>query len=161
MIEIMRELYWIDFVMVCNPALDEYSGEYVELCRTASSLPNCTFYSQLSFSATDQLFTTIRLLVNTSVSEGFPNTFLQAAMHSVPIVSIAANPDEILNRFSMGFCTNGDVESLKQILKQLVEDDALAESIGRNGYEYVAANHDVTAQAQVLMQLLEVTSRRV
>lgn len=154
MIDIMRELQWIDFVMVCNPAMDDRSASFMAVREAASALSNCTFIELLDFAAMNELYADTRVLVNTSVSEGFPNTYIQAAMQSVPIVSLEANPDDILHRYAMGYCTYGDIEALKQRLVEFCANDDLTTTMGRNGHEYVAKNHDITKQAQQFISLL-------
>ncbi len=53
------------------------------------------------------------LLVNTSLSEGISNTFIQAWMRGVPVLSLNSNPDNWFDRYKIGFCCNGDADLLR------------------------------------------------
>lgn len=151
MIKIMEELTHLEFVMICNPSMDVRSDDFVRIEKMASALPNCTFFDAVDYDEMLKMYSNARMIVNTSVSEGFPNTFIQAAMCAVPIVSLNANPDQILSRYEIGFCVDGDVEMMKERLKLLHQDNLLVERLGRNAYRYVTENHDITRQAVQLI----------
>ena len=57
-----------------------------------------------------------KILINTSLFEGFPNTFLEAGLQKTPIISLHSNPDNILNKLQAGYCVNGSFKNLFQKL---------------------------------------------
>jgi glycosyltransferase involved in cell wall biosynthesis len=142
------------FVMVCNRAGDLETADYADIKSRASRLPNCEFFESIAFEKIESLYSRARILVNTSTGEGFPNTFIQAALHSAPIVSLRADPDGVLSSFDMGRCTNGSTEMLRDEVCRYMTDDELCKKHGRNAYLYASKHHDITKQADELARLL-------
>jgi glycosyltransferase involved in cell wall biosynthesis len=74
------------FRMVGGPGRGEESV-FDEVRARASCIPNVEFLGFVPFSRIDKHFEDAALVVNTSESEGFPNTFLQAWSRGIPTVS--------------------------------------------------------------------------
>jgi glycosyltransferase involved in cell wall biosynthesis len=75
-----------EFVIVGGP--DKFEAPLFErIKQQARAEPNIEFAGFVPLSAVDSYFYEARILVNTSDSEGFPNTFLQAWAYGVPTIS--------------------------------------------------------------------------
>lgn len=61
------------------------------------------------------------IIVNTSESEGISNTYIQAWMRGIPVLSLNSNPDNWFDTFEIGYCCNGDKNLLVQGLNQLLK----------------------------------------
>jgi len=72
-----------------------------DIQRRAEGIANLEFPGFQPFEATEAYFDRCRLLVNTSSTEGFPNTFLQALRRGIPIVSFV-DPDGMIERHRLG-----------------------------------------------------------
>jgi glycosyltransferase involved in cell wall biosynthesis len=74
---------------------------YQQIGARAAAVGNLTFHGPLPYRATNHLFDRARVFVNTSETEGFPNTFLQAWIRGVPVVSFF-DPDDVIRREGLG-----------------------------------------------------------
>ncbi|MFX1385557.1 MAG: glycosyltransferase, partial [Promethearchaeota archaeon] len=78
-----------------------------------------------------------KVFVNTSLSEGFPNSFNQAMNSSTPILSLNINPDDFIRKYQVGLFCNNDFNSLKENLSQLLKEEKLWNKYSENAYNYV------------------------
>jgi glycosyltransferase involved in cell wall biosynthesis len=88
-VELARRFPSRKFRMVGGANLHDPSGQayFDRIRRDASTVPNLEFLGHVPFREVGKHFDDSSLLVNTSSSEGFPNTFLQAWIRGVPSVS--------------------------------------------------------------------------
>lgn len=139
-IELARKFPDEKFVMICQQATgDEH---YDELVRDAGSVGNLQFHEHVAFNRIEGFFARAKVFVNTSDSEGFPNTFIQACKCSVPILSFAVNPDNFLTEHECGLSCGGDEGRLAEGLGFLLDQERYIE-LGRNGRRYVEEHHDI------------------
>ena len=137
------------FTMICQHATGDL--RYDGLLDRARAVENLSFVQRVPFHEIDEYFLRAKVFVNTSDSEGYPNTFIQAAKAAVPILSLNVNPDGFLDRYSCGLCCGGNTQRLADSLGFMLADDRY-ENIGRNGRKYVEQHHDL---ARVIEQYKE------
>jgi glycosyltransferase involved in cell wall biosynthesis len=139
------------FVMVCSRA--EGDNRYDDLARGAAAVPNLKFIPGLPFEQIDAFFEKAILYVNTSDSEGFPNTFVQACKSGTPILSLNVNPDEFLTRHNCGLCAAGDWKRFLKLMREITTPQN-AEKFGQNGRCYAENNHDIGRIIETYKELL-------
>lgn len=105
-------------------------------------MDNLEFHQRVPFNEIDGYFQRAKLLVNTSDSEGFPNTFIQACKWATAIVSLNVNPDGFLNKYSCGISCGGRFTRMREAVKHLLADDCYMEP-GQNGRKYAEDHHDI------------------
>jgi len=91
---------------------------YEEVQDAAATRTNLTFHGRLSYWDANDLYDRAKLLVNTSDVEGFPNTYLQAWIRGVPVVTLI-DPDRVIEREGLGVAassTAGLAEAIGTLL---------------------------------------------
>ena len=87
-LELARRLPQRRFVMIGGAGGASRRNAYFERIReAATSIPNIEFTGFLPLARVEPYFDQARVLVNTSIHEGMPNTFLQAWARGVPTVA--------------------------------------------------------------------------
>jgi len=128
----------------------------------AAALGNVTVHVDIPFDEMETFFERAKLIVNTSTYEGFPNTFVQAAMHGTPILSWMVDPDGVLARHKIGICAEGSYDRLVTSAERLCAAEGLRAELGKRAAEYAQAHHDVNRSAGALKTLVHtLTGRRV
>lgn len=104
----------------------EQAGEidlYKHIAQEARSIPNLHFHGAVAYQDVGSLFDRARVLANTSDLEGFPNTFLQAWVRGIPVVTMF-DPDETVRRNGLGSSHTAVPEMVQGIRKLLLSQDA-------------------------------------
>ncbi len=122
------------FVMVCPVAND--TGYFKEIKGRALNLSNLQFIDYVPFNAIDEYFMKAKIFITTSKDEGFPNTFIQAFKSKTPVLSLNVNPDDILERYNIGKCSQGDFSQLKFYLEDLLNNIKIWREMSENAYKY-------------------------
>lgn len=120
-----------------------YVGELDEsFVDYSNSLKNFTFFGAVNPSEIDKYFKKASVLINTSIFEGFPNTFIEAWLNKIPVISLNSDPDGIIAKKKMGFHSKSFYQ-LKKDLLILVENKHLRNEMGNNGRIYIKNEHDI------------------
>ena len=92
---------------------------YRQIEDEARHVPNLTFHGKVPFMDIGGLFDRTRLFANTSEVEGFPNTFLQAWVRGIPVVT-TFDPDGMVAREALG-TTHADVRDMARSIDSLLQ----------------------------------------
>lgn len=149
----LRGLEGVQFVMIGEPASGSGDREWsAELMQSIAKTPNLNFLGKRSQREVNQMLAKAHVFVNTSLQEGFPNTFIQAWMRRVPVVSLGVNPDGVLDGARIGFPSvtfEGMVESVRKLLTDQRQYNEMAE----RARTFAMENHSMR-NAAVLAGLL-------
>lgn len=129
----------IKYKMAMIPSND--FKKQAKLEKKISKIKNIEYLGFVPEVKMDKIYSGASILVNFSELEGFPNIFLHAWSHRTPVISLKVNPDNILEKHKMGFCSGTMTQIIKDA-KLLLKDNVLRKEMGRNGYEYVKKKHD-------------------
>lgn len=139
-LKLARQFPDLPFTMICQRATGD--DRYEALVRQARSIGHLQFIERVPFRQVDTYFERAEVLVNTSDSEGFPNTFVQACNAAAAILSLNINPDQFLNRHECGLCAEGDWDRLTLQVNELLKTP-LGRRLGTNGRTYIQAHHNL------------------
>ncbi len=148
----MRSMSDVRFVMVG----DVQDPAYAQLVQTASEVGNLSYLGSLPVEEVNRLLESAHLFVNTSEAsgEGFPNTFVQAWLRRVPVVSLEVNPDGILTRAGLGVCFDGNVAAMADGTAKLLRGESVLQSMGTSARQFAIAHYGVQ-NCRALVQLME------
>jgi glycosyltransferase involved in cell wall biosynthesis len=123
--------------------------------KRASTLPNVLLHENVPWKDMLGIFARAKLSVNTSTYEGFPNTFVEAAMQGVPTLSLAVNPDEVLTAHHIGCCAGGSFDRLVGDAKRLCTSEGQRMEYARRARAYAQDEHDICRSAGELKTLVK------
>lgn len=112
------------------------SGEYANaLSLRMSMLDNIDYLGEQDNEFINRyLEESATILVNTSDSEGFSNTFIQAWLRGVPVVSLNSDPDNILTDCDFGIFCAGDIEKMFDAVELLLSNNDLINKYTTNAF---------------------------
>lgn len=116
----------VEFIMVGRPGDPK---RYKELHKQLSMTKNMIYLGERSIEEVNKILAGAHVFVNTSTAEGCPNTFIQAWMRKVPVVSVSVNTDGVFDTEEVGFC-DGTYEYLRNAVKRLINDVELRVTMG-------------------------------
>lgn len=140
------------FVMMGQPKTSK--KRLFRLMREIDSVPNLTYLGRVPQAQVNRLLCQGHILVNTSQYEGFSNTFVQAWMRQVPVVSLHADPDGVLVREGIGFHSS-TLRRLCQDVQVLIVNKTLREQMGKRAQKYAHENHTVQKMVQRFTMLID------
>lgn len=90
--------------------------------QQARGVDNLVFHGKVPYLEVGRLFDRARLVANTSEVEGFPNTFLQAWVRGVPVITMF-DPDQLVARESLGTAHETLVDMVRGLSAMLESAD--------------------------------------
>jgi glycosyltransferase involved in cell wall biosynthesis len=154
-LELARELPNVRFMLAGGP-MPNGSTYFDDVAAAAARLPNVMMLGAVRYADTGALFDRAKVFLNTSSIEGFPNTYLQAWIRGVPVVSFF-DPDGIVQRMQLGRIATS-LDDMREALRALLDVDVYRETIGRRARDY-ASREFTSAVASRYLELLESRAR--
>jgi glycosyltransferase involved in cell wall biosynthesis len=115
---------------------------------------NVRWLGYLPLDQVEKIMESAHLFVNTSDYEGWPNTFIQAWMRKIPVVSLNVDPDQVIEQYKLGFHSR-TFERMVQDVRRLVTDRKLREELGENGRRYALKAHNIEATVDSLEKIFQ------
>lgn len=137
-LELARSLPQLHVHMVGGPLPGE-EALYRQTAQAAAALPNVTFHGRVAYHDAPALFARARVFLNTSDVEGFPNSYLQAWVHGVPVVTLI-DPDHLIQRDGLGAAAKVPA-ALAGALRGLLEDPTAWRQAHERCLAYMARKH--------------------
>jgi len=113
--------------------------------------PNLEWLGRRPFTETLAWFDRAAFFVNTSFAEGFPNTFIQAWLRGVPVLTLSADPDGIIAREGLGrVCP--DTEAMLGDLLDLATRPEEYDRLSRRVMDFASDRYTVSAVADAFLE---------
>jgi len=120
---------------------DAGATDFAALCNRARSLGNVEMTGFVPYADVEPYFDGASLLVNTSLGEGFPNTFMQAWSRGIPTVSFF-DPGTRVNGVDVGMVVP-DLDAMERALLRLKTDSTYWHEQGSRAADHFRLNYTV------------------
>lgn len=112
------------------------------MAKAINSTSNLEYLGELAIEQVLSLMKESHIFINTSSSEGFPNTFIQAWLNKMVVVSLTVNPDDVLTNHDIGYVA-GNFQNMKETTQELIAHPELILAKGEASYDYAIKNHSL------------------
>jgi glycosyltransferase involved in cell wall biosynthesis len=146
-LELARQLPKVRFTLAGGP-MPSGQTYYDDMVAAAARLPNVTMLGAVRYRDSGALFDRAKIFVNTSSIEGFPNTFLQAWIRGVPVVTFF-DPDGLTQRLSLGRVAKS-LDEMREAIRGLLEMDVDRHMLGRRARDFVSREFTTGVAARYL-----------
>jgi glycosyltransferase involved in cell wall biosynthesis len=124
----------------------------------AAALSNLTFHGRVPYHDVGDFYDRARVFINTSDTEGFPNSYLQSWRRGVPVVAFF-DPDGIIRREGLGV-TVGSMDEMVQAVERLLTDDGEWQRASACCRSYMSRMHGDDMVLQPYIEAIELADRK-
>lgn len=132
-LELARQLPDVKFTLAGGP-MPGGQTYHDDVVAAAARLPNVTMLGGVRYRDSGALFDRARIFLNTSAIEGFPNTFLQAWIRGVPVVTFF-DPDCLVKRLQLGHVA-ASLDDMRDGIRGLLDNETDRQVLGRRAQEF-------------------------
>lgn len=119
-------------------------SEYARsVCERAKTITNVTLHGPASRESVPEFYKKAKIVCCTSDFEGFPNIFLEAWSHGLPVVS-TFDPDNLIVNKEMGIVAR-DVKGFAFGIRTLLSDSRRWQQASESARRYYLENHTIDA----------------
>ncbi len=140
-IELAKKYPNEQFVMIA-PIVQDFVEYGENIKNKAAQTDNLKYIDYVLPNKTDEYYQKAKIYVISSFSEGFSNTMAEAMANNVPVLSYNVNPDNIFDRYKIGYCAEGNKDKFFEQFESLLNNHWLSEKLGNNGRIYLEKNHN-------------------
>lgn len=133
-----KRLPHLRFHMIGGPQ-PGFSGLFDAIRSEAMQIPNLTFHGAVPYHHMDERYAGARVFVNTSDSEGFPNSYLQAWIRGTPVVAFF-DPDAVIAREGLGRAVSS-LDEMADAVFALTEDQPTWSQTSQRCKAYMEDTH--------------------
>lgn len=119
---------------------------------------NVDLIEGLPFRAMPHLFRSAVALVNTSSQEGFPNAFLEAGKHGIPVVSLNVDPDSMFSKRQAGIVCRGNLDAMAAAVQKVHSDAEERRQYASRLRAYAAEFHGLEECCDELCEVIRSTT---
>ena len=123
---------------------------YAGIERNAKSLNNVVFHGPIPYRDISGYYSAAKIFINTSDSEGFPNSYLQSWIRGTPII-VFFDPDDVVSRNALGYKANS-LDEMATLIRKLIHNPADWCQLSQQCRQYM---HQHYAEDEVLRPYIE------
>jgi glycosyltransferase involved in cell wall biosynthesis len=153
LLDVAVRLPHLSFHLIGGP-LPGAQAFFEQVRRRAATLPNVTFHGFVPQHRIAEYIARARVLVSTSETEGFPNTYLQAWSHGTPVVAFI-DPQQLIGRYGLGIAVS-DAQALREAIEKLAGDTGEWHAASARSRRYIDTRAD--EQQQMIGAYMEALS---
>lgn len=151
-VKLAEDLAYMDDVKLEMIGRPGNPRQYGALLDKISKMNNLYYHGEQSLAEVNRILSGAHLFVNTSIAEGFPNTFIQAWMRKVPVISLGVDVDDLLQTGKYGICVNS-YEGLLAEMIDLIANGERIEDMANNS-QALASQYFSLDNAKRIMQVM-------
>ena len=140
--EVARQMPDVNFVMI-GGQIKGHEALFKETVKAADTISNLTFVGAVPYKDVNAYFSRTKLFLNTSDSEGFPNSYLQAWIRRVPVVSYF-DPDGLIASLEIGAAV-GSQDNFCRPIEELLRSEEKRGQIGERARQFAMDNYSPAA----------------
>jgi glycosyltransferase involved in cell wall biosynthesis len=137
-LELAERLPEVKIHMVGAP-LPFQEALFRQVREAAAAKTNLVFHGRMSYRDTNDLYGRAKVLVNTSDIEGFPNSYLQAWIRGVPVVTLI-DPDRVIERQGLGVAVRSPAQ-IAEAIRQLLGEPAAWKAVSDRCRAFMAREY--------------------
>ncbi|WP_136601185.1 glycosyltransferase family 4 protein [Salinigranum halophilum] len=140
-----------EFWIVGRRADEELSNEVIS--RT-QKMENVYYKGACSISESNDYIGRASLFVNTSIQEGFPNTFIQCWLRKTPVLSLNVDINShLIDNEAGSLCPT--INDLSQAVKKFITNDSYRESTSLTARRIAERNYSINSVAEKIESVCE------
>ena len=151
-LELAEKLSELRIVMI-GGACHGHEDLFEEIRQRAERVGNLEFKGHVPYQEVNAYYARSRIFVNTSDSEGFPNSFLQAWVRGTPVFSFF-DPDGVIKRGRLGDSPDG-VDQMAEMVRDLIRDSGRLAEISAHVSQFALDHYSPGAVALRYHELLQ------
>jgi glycosyltransferase involved in cell wall biosynthesis len=152
-IELAKKYPHEQFIMIA-PAVRDYQNYGNKIKNNTSTINNIEYIKYVNSKDIINYYQKAKIYILSSDIEGFSNTMAEAMANMIPILSYKVNPDNIFNRYKIGYCAEGNKDKFFEQFESLLNNHSLSEKLGYNGRIYLEKNHNKEKTVNEFIKLL-------
>jgi glycosyltransferase involved in cell wall biosynthesis len=130
------------FTMICPKQYFE-ADYFNKVKKMAEKVKNIEFHDYIPSKSVGPYYDRAKVVINTSDFEGFTYTLIEAGVAGTPVLYLRVNPDNVITKYNIGYCSNGDTNDLRAKLSTLLTNSTDWKEKSANIEKYVRENHDI------------------
>jgi glycosyltransferase involved in cell wall biosynthesis len=152
-LSLAQKLPELNFHMIGGPQ-PGFDHLFEEIRQQAALLSNLTFHGRVPYHEMDEKYARSRIFVNTSDTEGFPNSYLQAWIRGTPVIAFF-DPDNIIRNEKLGAVATS-IDDMANAVMKLVTNRSAWSDVSMRCSAYMSRRY---GEDRILSPYLEIFKR--